>query len=215
MSEAPEKPSTGIKRLEKKKGRLWGFLRRKVPGMVNPLSPGRMAQRIRHLFISSIKTTSSYMRGLVGDSGLRSMFEYQAREFASGWGKWRWSADRIAEQMIRLNFQPLGMKAEYSGDAEVATIVVTKCPLPQKFLEEPEFLVELSFDSELKSPIEDLRVSSHTARGEWPPRSVEACAVCRIVTPRIGEKLGFTWERGLTDHKPPQCFFTIRVSPEK
>ena len=82
MSEPPERP-TGIKRLEKRKGRLWGFIRREAPGTVEPLNPLRMTYRLRHLMMSSIKTTGSFLRRRLGERGLTSMFEHQADEFAS------------------------------------------------------------------------------------------------------------------------------------
>lgn len=215
MSEAPDKPPTGIKRLEKKTGRFWGFLlRSKGPGVVEPLSPARMALRLRNLLTTAIKTTSSYVRNRMGDSALRSMFEYQGEQFASGFKKWQLRADQIARTMIKLNFQPFGMEAEYSGDAEVASIIVTKCPMPESFLQDPEFFVEYApaLGPVYEGAGEDLPTSK-----EWRERikSIEACSMCRIVTPEVGEKLGFTWEPGLTNDDPQLCVFRIRVKPRK
>jgi len=216
MSEASEKPSTGIKRLEKKEGRLWGFISRKAEGVVEPLSPLRMAQRLRDLLTSSVKTTSSYMKSKMGEGDLRSMFEYQGVQFAEymrGQEKLRWRADQIAMAMIKLNFQPLGMEAEYSGDADVATIVVTSCPLPQMFIQRVDFLTEYLPS---QKPILEGFGDTLPTKGEWPPRSVEVCAFCRIVTPKIGEKIGFTWEHSLKkDERPVRCCFTIKVRPRE
>jgi len=214
MSETQER-QTGIKRLEKRRGRLWGFIRREAPGTVEPLNPLRMTHRLRHLMMSSIKTTSSYLRSRLGERGLTGMFEHQADEFASSWMRTDLLADALARNTILYNFQPLGMEANYSGDAEVATIVVESCPLPQRFLTQPEFLEERSFDLRPLLTSTDFASDTPTSRGEWPPKKVESCNVCRIVMPKMGEKIGFDWEIGLTKQKPRRCMFTIRVKPKK
>jgi hypothetical protein len=214
MSETQER-QTGIKRLEKRKGRLWGFIRREAPGTVEPLNPLRMTQRLRHLMMSSIKTTGSYLRRRLGERGLTSMFEHQADEFASSWMRTDLLADALARNTILYNFQPLGMDANYSGDAEVATIVVESCPLPQRFLTRPEFLEERSYDMPPLLTSTDFASDTLTSRGDWPPKKVESCNVCRIVMPKMGERLGFDWEVGLTEKKPRRCTFTIRVKPKK
>lgn len=214
MSEPQEGSPTGIKRLEKKKGRLWGFMLREEPGKVTPLPQISMTRRLRHLMMSSIKTTGSYMRNRMGDGGLRGMFEHQANEFADAWRMRLFGADQIARDMIRYNFQPLGMEAEYSGDNEVVKIVVTRCPLPQRFLQNPEFLAEIAIETEEKGIIDGLRLyESLTAKGEWPPKSIEACSLCKIVVPKMGERLGFAWEHSLTDDQPPRCVFILRTKP--
>lgn len=212
MSDMPERPS-GIKRLEKKKGRLWGFIRREAPGTVEPLSPAGMTQRLRHLMMSSIKTTGSFLRGRMGEGGLKNMFEHQAEEFASSALRPHLRADLLAKNTIRYNFQPLGIEASYSGDAEVAEILVERCPLPQRFLNQPEFLEQLTFEQ--KPLLEGFQADTLTAKGEWPPKRVESCSLCRIVMPGIGEKLGFKWEGGVTKDRPPKCFFTISVRPDE
>jgi hypothetical protein len=214
VSEPQEKPK-GIKRLEKRKGRLWGFIRRGDPGTVEPLNPLRMTKRLRHLMMSSIKTTSSYLRRRLGERELTSMFEHQADEFASSWMRTVLLADAMARNMILYNFQPLGMEANYSGDAEVATIVVESCPLPQRFLNQPEFLEERSFDLPPLLSSTDFASDTLTSRGEWPPKRVESCNMCRVVMPKMGERIGFEWEVGLTEQKPRRCMFTIRVKPKK
>ena len=214
MSEPPERP-TGIKRLEKRKGRLWGFIRREAPGTVEPLNPLRMTYRLRHLMMSSIKATGSYLRRRLGERGLTGMFEHQADEFASSFRRTHLLADALARNTILYNFQPLGMEASYSGDAEVAMIVVESCPLPQRFLTRLEFLEEQSFDLPPLITTTAFASDTLTSRGEWPPKKVESCNVCRIVMPKMGEKLGFDWEIGLTEQKPRRCTFTIRVKPKK
>jgi hypothetical protein len=214
VSEPQERPK-GIKKLEKRKGRLWGFIRREAPGTVEPLNPIRMTKRLRHLMMSSIKTTSSYLRRRLGERELTSMFEHQADEFASSWMRTVLLADALARNMILYNFQPLGMEANYSGDAEVATIVVESCPLPQRFLNQPEILEERSFDLPPLLSSTDFASDTLTARGEWPPKRLESCNMCRVVMPKMGERLGFEWEVGLTEKKPRRCMFTIRVKPKK
>jgi hypothetical protein len=214
VSEPQERPK-GIKKLEKRKGRLWGFIRREAPGTVEPLNPIRMTKRLRHLMMSSIKTTSSYLRRRLGERELTSMFEHQADEFASSWMRTVLLADALARNMILYNFQPLGMEANYSGDAEVATIVVESCPLPQRFLNQPEFLEERSFDLPPLLSSTDFASDTLTSRGEWPPKRVESCNMCRVVMPKMGERIGFEWEVGLTEQKPRRCMFTIRVKPKK
>jgi len=212
MSEASTVSSTGIRRLEKKKGRLWGFLRKRPPGEVEPLPASMIAGRLRHLMMTVTRTMGSYVRGKMGEGTLRDMLEYQADEFASNVIRAGRGADQIARLLIKLNFQPLGMKAEYTGDSEAARIVVIKCPLPERFLQRPELLVTF-FEPE-GDWLEGLRGlgDSLTARGEWPPKPIEACSLCKVVVPRVGEKIGFTWEHGMTVDKPPQCYFKIKLS---
>jgi len=212
MSETLESPS-GIKRLEKKKGRFWGFLRREAPGIVTPLSSIRMTQRLRNLIMSSIKTMSSFLRSRIGEKGLTSFFEHQAEEFASSSKGSPFKADILARDTIRFNFQPLGMEAAYSGDAEVAQIVVESCPLPERLIQQSKFLEDRTFEQ--KSLLEGFGGDTLTARGEWPPKKVESCYLCRIVMPKIGEKLGFKWESGLTKGIYPRCVFTIRMRSKR
>ena len=107
MSEEQEKP-IGIKRLEKRKGRLWGFIRKEAPGIVTPLSPIKMTHRLRHLMMSSIKTTSNYLKSKFGEISLKNLFEHQAEEFASNTKRSRFRADYLARDTILYNFQPLG-----------------------------------------------------------------------------------------------------------
>ncbi|UCH57540.1 MAG: hypothetical protein JSV18_01060 [Candidatus Bathyarchaeota archaeon] len=216
MGERNQQSKAGIKRLEKKGGRLWGFLVREEPGKVTPLTSERTTRRLRHLMMSSTKTTGSYMRSQMSDERLKELFEFQAEEFANAWRRGVHGADQIARDLIRYNFQPFGMEAEYSGDREVARIVVSKCPLPQRFLQDPEFLSETSFESGGKNMIENLRFfESLSAKGEWPPKNVEVCAVCKIVLPEIGGRLGFNWEYAISDDQPPKCLFTVSVKPRK
>lgn len=214
MSEAQSDSSARIKKLESRKGRIWGFIRRRPKGEVQPLSPFGMVGRLRHLLMSTVKTISSYVRSNMGERTLREMFDHQAEEFASHSVNWNFGADQIAEKIIQLNFQPLGIKAEYSGDREAARIVVSDCPLPQRYMQDPELLLEI-YESEDKGFKELLSLGdSLTAKGEWPPKRPEACSLCRVVIPRVGQKTGFTWEHGMTDDKPPRCFFNISKKSE-
>jgi hypothetical protein len=212
-SDQQEAPS-GIKRLEKRKGRLWGFLRREDPGVVTPLSSDRMTRRLRNLIMYSTKTMGSFLRSRMGERGLTSLFEHQAEEFASSWRKSLYGADKLARDTIMYNFQPLGIEAVYSGDREVAQIVVEECPLPQRLMRQPEFLEEITFVEKSLLSSSDFAGDNLTAKGEWPPKKLESCSVCRIVMPRIGERLGFEWEIGMTKAIPRRCLFTIRVSPK-
>jgi hypothetical protein len=114
------------------------------------------ARALRHLMMSTVKTTSSFLRDQIGEGGLTSMFEHQAEEFASTVRRTVIRADKLAKDTIVYNFQPLGIEATYFGDAGEARIVV------------------------------------------------ESCSVCRVVMPRIGERLGFQWESGTTGSIDPQ-----------
>lgn len=212
MSETPERP-LGIKRLEKRKGRFWGFIRREDPGIVAPLSDSRMMQRLRNLMMFSIKTMSSFLRSRMGERGLTSLFEHQAEEFASSSKGSPLRADRLARDTIMFNFQPLGMEAVYSGDAEVAKIVVESCPLPERFIRQSKFLADRAFEHEIL--LDGFGGDTLTARGEWPPKKVESCYLCRIVMPKIGENLGFKWESSLTKGIYPRCVFTIRMMSKR
>lgn len=212
MSEPTGSTRTGIKRLEKKrKGKLWGFLKKsKAIGFVTPLNPESMVLRLRNLMTSSIKTTSKFIRNTMGETGLKNLFEYQGVQYTPRWTKWKPRADHIARTMIKLNFQPLGMDAEFVGDEDDAKITVNNCPIPQRFLQDPELLMEYApaIDSVIKGFSDHLKTSK-----EWRERikSVEACSWCRIITPKVGNKLGFEWKPDLTDDDPPKCQFNIRV----
>jgi hypothetical protein len=207
-----EKKPTGIKRLERKRGRLWGFLGRGEEGIV-PLSPSEMISRLRHLMMSSVKTTTSFIRNQLGEGTLNEMLNHQAAEFASNRMKLSYGADQMAENIIRLNFQPLGIEAEYKGNREEASITVKNCPLPDRFLRNPELLILSGAERGGFSGLQSLG-ESLTARGEWPPKRPEVCSLCRVMLPRVSEEMGFAWTYGLTKDKPPQCFFTLKSSPE-
>jgi len=207
-----EKRVTGIKRLETRIGRLWGF-RREEKGVVPRLSPEKTMGRLVHLFIASIDTIGSFLREKMGESGLKSVFEYQGDKFGEGWEKQAWRADDIAKNMIRLNFQPFGMEARYSGDKEKATIFVEKCPLPEKFLRSVEYLKEFTIEQGV------IRVDGMFASldkvsssWDWPPKKTEVCATCRIVMPKLGKKLGFSWKHHTTNDLPPKCVFDIEIT---
>jgi hypothetical protein len=96
------------------------------------------------------------LRGKIGESSVRSVFEYQGEKFGEGLEKWGWRADEIVKNMIRLNFQPFGMEAKYSGDEKKATIVVEKCPLPEKILQSVEYLKEFTFEHEEPTGVDQM-----------------------------------------------------------
>ena len=214
--QSEEKKATGIKRLETRIGRLWGF-RREEKGAETRLSPEKTVGRLVDLFIASIGTIGSFLRERMGESGLKSVFEYEGEKYGEGLGKWVWRADDIAKNMIRLNYQPFGMEARYSGNKEKAKIVVEKCPLPEKFLQSVEYLREFSIEqpgairaSRMFASLD--RVSS---TWDWPPKKTEVCAKCRIVMPKLGKKLGFSWKHRITDDVPPKCVFDIEITKHK
>lgn len=210
--QSEEKKATGIKRLETRIGRLWGF-RREEKGVVARLSPEKTVGRLVHLFIAFMDTIGSFLRDKMGESGLKSVFEYEGEKFGEGLEKWAWRADDIAKNMIRLNFQPFGMEARYSGDKEKATIVVEKCPLPERFLQSVEYLRESTIEQKGAIVVNGMfasldRVSSSW---DWPPKKTEVCATCRIVMPKLGKKLGFSWKHRITNDVPPKCVFDIEI----
>ena len=47
---------------------------------------------------------------------------------------------------------------------------------------------------------------------DWPPKKTEICATCRIVMPKLGKKLGFTWKHRVTAEVPPKCIFNIEIT---
>ncbi len=209
---------TGIKRLETRIGRLWGF-RREEKGVVARLSPEKTVGRLVHLFIASLDTMGSFLRERIGESGLKSVFEYQGEKFGEGLEKWAWRADDIAKNMIRLNFQPFGIEAQYSGDKEKATIVVEKCPLPERFLQSVEYLKEFTIEPHsagLRGEAQERRALEKIGSWwDWPPKKTEVCATCRIVMPKLGKKLGFSWKHRITDDVPPKCVFDIEITKRK
>ncbi|UCC33302.1 MAG: hypothetical protein JSW53_05920 [Candidatus Bathyarchaeota archaeon] len=216
--QSSEKKSTGIKRLEMRIGRLWGF-RREKEGIVAKLPPEKTVGRLIHLFIASVNTIGSFLREKMGETGVRSVFEYQGEKFGEGLEKWPWRADEIAKNMIRLNFQPFGIEAHYSGDKNKATIVVEKCPLPDNFGHSVEYLREFTaephgavFKGEAK--LRRLEESMSTS-WDWLPKKPEVCATCRIVMPKLGEKLGFSWKHSMTSDAPPKCVFEIQIAKGK
>ena len=205
----PTDKTTNIKRMEKRKGRFWGFMKKEDPGIVTPLPLEQTTQRLRQLMMSSMKSIGAFLRNTIGEGGMTDMFEFQAEEFATESKKPQLSADTIARDMIKYNFQPFGIEATYTGDKKSAKILVKTCPLPQRLLNPPEFFRQYSFDQ--KPLLSDFGGETLTARGEWPPKKVESCYLCRIVMPAIGEKLGFSWEYGLTDDTYRKCQFTIQA----
>lgn len=211
--QSEHKQAPGIKRLETRVGRLWGF-RREEEGVVPRLPPERMVGRLVHLFIASIGTVGSFLRHRMGESGLESMFEYQGEKFGEGWEKLPWRADEIAKNMIRLNFHPFGIEAHHSGDKEKAKIVVSKCPLPERFLQSVEFLHEITQEQPLSIKGEEMFASIDKAERslDWPPRKTEVCATCRIVMPKMGKKLGFSWKHTAVKGVPPKCVFDIEIT---
>lgn len=211
--QSEEKKATGIKRLETRIGRLWGF-RRVEKGVVARLSPEKTIGRLVRLFVASMDTIGSFLRGKMGESSLQSMFEYQGEKFGEGLEKWAWRADDIAKNMIRLNFQPFGIEARYSGDKEKATIVVSKCPLPERFLQSVEYLREFTIEQQDAIRVNGMFTSLDkvSSSWDWPPKKTEICATCRIVMPKLGKKLGFSWKHHITNDVPPKCVFDIEIT---
>ncbi len=189
--------------------------RQEKEGLVAGLSPEGTISRLVNLFVASRGAAGSYFREEIGEDRLQSMFEYESEKFSKGLDKIVWRADDLAKDMIRLNFQPFGMEARYSGNSEKATVVVTKCPLPEKFLQSVEFLKEFTFEqkgakmNELFASIDKV-----SASWDWPPRKTEVCATCRIVMPKLGKKLGFTWKHRVVK-VPPECVFDIEVTEHR
>ena len=201
---------SNIKRLEKREGRFWLFKRKIPPGTVEPLSLDKMTARLRYLWIYTMKTMGNFLRETIGEKGLQNMYEHQAIEYADNSKLFSLKADDIAVKMIKYNLQPQGIEASYSGDEKEAKIITKTCPLPQKLIGTPEFLQQTSFDE--KPLFVDFGGGTLTAKGEWPPKRLESCHTCLVIMPKIGEKLGFTWEHGLTDDTYRKCFFTITVN---
>lgn len=211
--QSEEKKATGIKRLEIRIGRLWGF-QREEKGAVARLLPEKTIGRLVHLFIASTGTIGSFLRQKMGENGVKSMFEYQGEKFGEGLEKQAWRADDIAKNMIRLNFQPFGIEARYSGDKEKATIVVEKCPLPERFLQSVEYLREFTIEQPAPIRGEEMFASldRYSSSRDWPPKKTEVCAMCRIVMPELGKKLGFSWKHYIIDDVPPRCAFDIEIA---
>ena len=144
-----ETEDTKIKRLEKRGGRLW-FFKRKVPlGTVEPLTFDQMTSRLRNIWIYTMKTMGNFLREAIGEDGLQDMYEHQAEEYADSSRIFSLEADDLAIKTIKYNLQPQGLEATYAGDEKEATITIKNCPLPQKLLQDPEFLQQVSFDEKL------------------------------------------------------------------
>jgi nucleotide-binding universal stress UspA family protein len=180
---------------------------------VAALSSEGTIRRLVNLYIASMGSVGSYVREKMDESSLRGIFEYQSEKFSEGLDKIVWRADDIAKDMIRLNFQPFGMEAKYTGNSEKATITVTKCPLPEKFLQSVEFLKEFKIEADDVFRMDQMfsvpdKLSS---TWDWPPKKPEICGTCRIVMPELGKKLGFSWEHRINNDIPPKCIFDIEV----
>jgi hypothetical protein len=200
---------TNIKRMEKRKGRLWLFKRRRPDGTVEPLSHAHMTSRLRNIWIYSMKTMGTFLRDAIGEEGMTEMYENQAEQYAESNILRGLKADDLAQNMIKYNLQPQGIEAIYMGDKNQATIFTKSCPLPQKLLQDPEFLQQISYDE--KPLFVEFGAGTLTARGEWPPKKLESCHTCQVIMPKIGEKLGFKWEHGLTNETYRKCFFRITM----
>jgi nucleotide-binding universal stress UspA family protein len=186
--------------------------RQEKEGAVTGLSPEGKVDRLVSLFVASRGAAGSFFREEIGEDRLHSMFEYESEKFSKGLDKIVWRADDIAKDMIRLNFQPFGMEARYSGNSEKATIVVIKCPLPEKFLQSVEFLKEFTFEQKgVRMDEMFASIDKVSASWEWPPKKTEVCATCRIVMPKLGKKLGFTWKHRVMK-TPPECVFDIEIT---
>ena len=178
------------------------------------LSSEGTISRLVNLYIASMGSVGSYVRENMDESSLQGIFEYQSEKFSHGLEKVVWRADDIAKDMIRLNFQPFGMEAKYSGNSEKATITVTKCPLPEKFLQSVEFLKVFKIEQEDVFRMDQMFAAPDklSSTWDWPPKKPEVCGTCRIVMPRLGNKLGFSWEHRITDDIPPKCVFDIEIT---
>jgi hypothetical protein len=119
----------------------------------------------------------------------------------------------LARWTIKYNLQPQGIEATYFGDEKEAVIETQSCPLPQKILAVPEFLYQRSFDE--KPLFSDFGADTLTSKGEWPPKKLESCHTCKVIMPKIGDILGFTWEHGLTEGPYRKCMFTITLNEKK
>ena len=181
---------------------------------VGALSSEGTISRLVHLYIASMGSVGSYVREKMGESSLQGIFEYESEKYSEGLEKITWRADDIAKNMIRLNFQPFGIEAKYSGNSEKATIIVTKCPLPEKFLQSVEFLRVYRYEQENEFRFEQMFASPDkpSSKGDWPPKKTEVCGTCRIVMPKMGKKLGFSWEHRINDDIPPKCVFDIEIT---
>ncbi len=181
------------------------------------LSSEGTISRLVNLYIASMGSVGSYVREKMDESSLQGIFEYQSEKFSHGLEKVVWRADDIAKDMIRLNFQPFGMEAKYSGNSEKATITVTKCPLPEKFLQSVEFLKVFKIEQEDVFRMDQMFAAPDklSSTWDWPPKKPEVCGTCRIVMPKLGNKLGFSWEHRITDEIPPKCVFDIEIPNTK
>jgi nucleotide-binding universal stress UspA family protein len=183
-------------------------------GAIVALSSEGTVSRLVNLYIGSMGAVGSYVREKGDESTLQGIFEYESEKFSERLGGFIWRADDIAKDMIRLNFQPFGMEAKYSGDSEKATIIVTKCPLPEKFLQSVEFLKVLRIEQKDVFRMDQMFASPDklSSSWDWPPKKPEVCGTCRIVMPKLGKKLGFSWEHRITDEIPPKCIFDIEIT---
>jgi len=184
---------------------------------VEALSSEGTISRLVNLHIASMGSVGSYVREKMDESSLLGIFEYQSEKYSQGMEKFIWRADEIAKDMIRLNFQPFGMEAKYSGNSEKASITVTKCPLPEKFLQSLEFLKVYKIEREDVFRMDQMFAAPDklSSTWDWPPKKPEVCGTCRIVMPRLGKKLGFSWEHRITSDIPPQCVFDIEIQNTK
>jgi len=183
-------------------------------GTIVALSSEGTISRLVSLYLGSMGAIGSYVREKMDESSLRGMFEHESEKFSKDLEKFTWKADDIAKDMIRLNFQPFGMEARYSGNSEKATIIVTKCPLPEKFLQSVEFLRVFKIEQKDAFRMDQMFAAPDklSSTWDWPPKKPEVCGTCRIVMPKLGEKLGFSWEHRITDEIPPKCLFDIEIT---
>ena len=183
-------------------------------GSVAALSSEGTISRLVSLYIASMGSVGSYIREKMDESSLHGIFEYESEKFSKDLEKFTWRADDLAKDMIRLNFQPFGMEAKYNGDSEKATITVTKCPLPEKFLQSLEFLKVFKIEQKDAFRMDQMFAAPDklSSTWDWPPKKTEICGTCRIVMPKLGKKLGFSWEHRITDEIPPKCIFDIEIT---
>jgi nucleotide-binding universal stress UspA family protein len=185
---------------------------------ITALSAEGTISRLVNLYIASMGSVGSYVRENIGESSLQGIFEYEGEKFSEGLDRSGvvWRADEIARDMIRLNFQPFGIEARYSGNSEKATIVVTKCPLPEKFLQSVDFLKVFKIERKDVFRMDQMFAAPDklSSTWDWPPKKTEVCGTCRILMPMLGKKLGFSWEHRITDDIPPKCVFDIKITKQ-
>jgi len=216
--------SEGLKKEKReKKRRLFGLLpaREKAvkKGEAAKLRPEYTAERLITNYVGFMTAIGSFVKEREGEEGLKMMFESIGKEFAEPftrrWGEWRWRADLIAKNMIQLNFQPFGMEAEYSGNETEATITIYKCPMPEQFMSQIDYLMGIYRGTEDVLKTREMFTSGQEMELRLRERAKnEACGVCKFMMPSLGNVLGFDWDLEKTlERGSAVCKVTIKVDP--